>query len=530
MSLFGRVFGSTLATPEKWVVQWLTGAPNGSGQIVNASSAQRLTAVTCAFRIISETQAVLPLHVYRQQADGTKQRDRTHPLYRLLRHQPNPWQTAFEFKRMLTWHAVSRGAGYAEILLRGDGQVGALVPLHSDRVRPDVTEAGEIVYRYTPVRGEVREIPFQRMFKLLAFSEDGVCGRSLIEVCQEGIGAGLAAESFAAHFWANQATPSGILKAPNVMKPDAAEKLRKMWQARYGGVENAARTPLLENGVEYVQLGMKMQDAQFIESRKFHVTEIARLFRLPPHMLGDLERATFTNIEHQGLEFVVHSMSPWLVMWEQAVWRDLLTEQDQEDRFAEHLVDALLRGDIGSRYGAYAVGRQWGWLSADDVREKENMNPLPDGQGRAYLTPLNMLPADQVAPSPSRRAVAPAPDRQALAAILADPLRRMQRREQQLLEGRKDKAPADALAGHAAMLYQAIEAPGVAVARLLAPDAPPEAAPRVLRAFAAATVDAAVRRATADPTACSDPAAQAQGLLDALTLALAGASHAEVAA
>lgn len=484
MSLVAKYLASSgVATPEKWLVQFFGGGGGSSGMVVNAGTAQRLTAVTCALRILSETEAVLPLPVYRRLKGGGKERARELRLYRLLNNQANPWQTGFEFRRMMTWHAAARGVAYAQIVQRRDGEIEALIPLATDRLRPDINDQDEIVFRYQPLRGAARTFRYEEVFKLLMFSEDGVTSRSLIETCQEAVGVGMAAEEFAARFYANNATPGGLIKSKSRLGAEAQKRLKEEWAARYSGAANAMKTALLTDGLEYEALGMGMKDAQFIESRKFQVTEIARLFRIPPHMLADLERATFTNIEHQGLEFVVHTMAPWLALWEGAVWRDLIPEQDQEELFAEHLVDALLRGDTKSRYDAYAVARTGGWLNVDEIRDKENMNPLPNGEGQEFLTPLNMAPSGAPPrltepPAPVRALLAPPLDRDALVGILDEPWGRVRRREAQVAVKvlQKDRGPTAAAKiteGGLAYATQVLQPVALNVARLLggAPDA-----------------------------------------------------------
>lgn len=429
------------ATPEKWLVEWFTGPTSGTGLHVSIDTAKRLTAVTAALRIISETQAMVPLLLYRRLKPRGKDRASDHPLYRVLHNQPNPWQTAFEFKRMMTWHAAASGAAYARIVTGNDGTVQALIPLLPGRVRPMVAEDGRIFYQYRGATGQPTNYRFEDVFKLLAFSEDGVTSKSLIETCQEAVGVGMAAEEFAARFYGNNGTPNGVLTHPKALRPDAKDRLRNEWAKRYEGPQNFGKTALLEEGMKYEAIGVPFKDAQFLESRKFQVTEIARLFRIPPHLLADLERSTNNNIEHQGLEFVTYTMSMWLVLWEQSIWRDLLTESEQADLFAEHLVDALLRGDTASRYSAYNVGRNGGWLSANDVRERENMNPIEDGD--EYLKPMNMVPAGEERPAPAPRPaqppVPPPLKRAALVGLLEDPWRRVVRRTTDQLA--KIKAP-----------------------------------------------------------------------------------------
>lgn len=488
MSLIGRYLAATnLATPEKWLVEWFTGPQSGTGLTVTTSTAQRLTAVTAALRVISETEAVVPLPVYRKRSTGGKDRADAHPLYRVLRNQANPWQTAYEFRRMMTWHAAAGGAAYAQIVQRGDGAIEALVPLLPSRVRPDVLVDGSIVYRYTQKHGPERVFRFEEVFKLLPFSEDGVTSKSLVEVCQEAVGVGLAAEDFVARFYGNSAVPGGVLTHPSRLSKESAGRLRDEWKKRFSA-EKTGSVAVLEEGMKFESIGMALKDAQFLESRKFQVTEIARMFRLPPHLLADLERSTNNNIEHQSLEFVTYSMSSWFVMWEQAIWRDLLTETEQADYFAEHLLDALLRGDITSRYSAYAVGRQWGWLSANDVRERENMNPVEDGD--LYLSPMNMTPAGQIPDPTLPNPVTPAASRAALGNLLAEPLRRVARREAQVLAGatKKSGGLTKALEGHGAYVVSAVTPIAREVITLLG-GSPDGALDRFLAAWSVRLVD-----------------------------------------
>jgi hypothetical protein len=230
------------------------------------------------------------------------------------------------------------------------------------------------------------------VWHLRGLSSDGLVGLSPIQLMRQAIGLGMATEEFGARFFGNDARPGGVLQHPGVLGNEAFERLQSSWETRHGGLSNSHRVAILEEGMQYSQIGIPPEDAQFLETRKFQVTEIARAFRVPPHMLADLERATFSNIEHQSIEFVVHSIRPWLVRWEQSIQQQLMLDRDRQKYFAEFVVDGLLRGDTVSRYQAYATGRQNGWLSANDIRTLENMNPV-DG-GDIYLVPLNMVPAD----------------------------------------------------------------------------------------------------------------------------------------
>jgi HK97 family phage portal protein len=252
-------------------------------------------------------------------------------------------------------------------------------------------EEGKVVYRYTLAREGINLTlaPWQ-VLHIPGLGFDGLLGYSPIAMAREAVGLAMATEEFGARFYNQNAQPGIVLKHPNRLSNEARDNLRKSWEDSHRGLDKAHKAAILEEGMSLEKIGIPPDDAQFLETRKFQRSEIASFFHIPPHMIGDLDKATFSNIEQQSLEFVVYTMRPWLVRWEQAINQKLIL---QENYFSEFLVDGLLRGDIAARYSAYAVGRQWGWLSANDVRELENMNPI-DG-GDTYLTPLNMLPAEE---------------------------------------------------------------------------------------------------------------------------------------
>ena len=352
----------------------------------------RVAAVFACVRVISESLAQLPLILYRQLTDG-KERAKDHPLYRILHTKPNRWQTPYEFKRMLTGHAVLRGNGYARIAHTNGTAVSELIPLHPDRVRPYWSN-GAPAYEYTPPNGPTQIFLQSEMFHLRGYSDDGLMGLNPITLHREAVGLALATEDHGARLFSNGVRPSGILKMAGHLKDEETRKrFKQSFREAYAGSAKSGETLLLEDGLEWSQVGMTSEDAQFLETRQFQKSEIASIFRVPPHMIGDLTRATNNNIEHQSLEFLTHTLGPWITCFEQAVTRDLIPQSEQEDLVAEFLADAMLRGDIQTRYKAYASGRQWGFLSANDIRRKENMNPIEDGD--EYLTPVNMLPAGE---------------------------------------------------------------------------------------------------------------------------------------
>lgn len=369
---------------------------NATGIQVTPDTAMRSMAVFASVRILAETTASLPLITY-QRNGSAKERAQNHPLYSVLHDIANEEMTAFMLRETLMGHLVLRGNAFAEIERNRLGDVVGLWPLRPDKVRLDRGQDGKLVYVYElPEKFGSNQIglPAERVFHIRGLSPNGLWGYNPIALARQAVGLSMATEQFGAAFFGNGARPGMVLKHPNKLSDDAHRRLQSSWEDRHQGLEKSHRVAILEEGMAVEQISIAPDDAQFLESRKFQVSEIARLFRIPPHMLADLEKATYSNVEHLGLEFVIYSLRPWLVRIEQEAHLRLLQPSERKQVFVEHLVDGLLRGDISSRYGAYAIGRQWGWLSTNDVREKENLNPVEDGD--QYLVPLNMIPANQV--------------------------------------------------------------------------------------------------------------------------------------
>jgi HK97 family phage portal protein len=367
--------------------------PSKTGVSVTESSSLQSVAVWSCVRILSETMASLPLFLYKRLPRG-KGRAIDHSLYTLLHDQPNPEMTSFTFREVLMAHLVTWGNAYAEIEYDTDKMtVKALWPLRPDMMRVERNKGtGQITYGYSlPYGAGQAALPAYKVLHIPGLGFDGIMGYSPITMAREAIGLSLATEEFGARFFSGGATPGGVLEHPQKMSDDAKKRLKVAWNEMHQGLSNQHRIAILEEGMKFNKIGIPLNDAQFLETRKFQKNEIAALFHVPPHMIGDLERATFSNIEEQALEFVVYTMRPWLVRWEQAINWKLLTAPNDKGYFAEFMVDALLRGNIQARYAAYATGRQWGWLSANDIRELENQNPID--QGNDYLIPLNMVPA-----------------------------------------------------------------------------------------------------------------------------------------
>jgi HK97 family phage portal protein len=367
-----------------------------SGKNVNERSAMQMTAVYSCVRILSEAVAGLPLHLYRYDADGSKEKAVDNPLYFLLHDEPNPEMTSFVFRETLMTHLLLWGNGYAQIIRNGKGEVVALYPLMPNRMTVDRDDKGQLYYEYQTSSddakitkgGTVRLKPTD-VLHIPGLGFDGLVGYSPIAMAKNAIGMAIACEEYGAKFFANGATPGGLLEYPGTVKDP--ERVRESWNKGFGGSSNSNKVAILEEGMKYTPISISPNEAQFLETRKFQINEIARIFRVPPHMVGDLEKSSFSNIEQQSLEFVKYTLEPWLIRWEQSMARVLISQNDKADYFIKFNVDGLLRGDYASRMSGYATARQNGWMSANDIRELENLDRIPaeDG-GDLYLINGNM--------------------------------------------------------------------------------------------------------------------------------------------
>lgn len=383
----------TLGHPAAGIIGWVDPQTNESGVPVTEDTALNFSAVWCATRIIAETVASLPLLIYERTDDDGKLRARQHPLWPLLHDAPNGEMSAYTFLETVTAHVVNWGNGYAEIQRNGRGDVLALLPIAPDKVRVMRADSGAIEYHVLDERYTVEAIlSAEDVLHVKGLGFNGLKGMSVIRHANQSIGLGLATERHGATFFGNGARPGGVLQHPGTLSAEARANIRKEWREKHGS-SNPNDVAILWEGMGYTPLNVPHDEAQFLETRKFQINEIARWYRLPPHMLAELDRATHSNIEQQSLEFVIYSLTPWLRRWESEIDRQLFPQREQADFFAQFLLEGLLRGDIQSRYNAYAVGRQWGWLSVDDIRRLENLNPIEGGD--VYLQPLNMVPAGQ---------------------------------------------------------------------------------------------------------------------------------------
>ncbi len=360
--------------------------PSTSGKSVNEFTAMQTTAVYACVRILSETLAALPLQLYRY-TPGGKERVYDHPLYHLLHDEPNPEMTSFIFRETLMSHLLIWGNAYAQIIRDRLGRVQGLYPLRPDKMSVCRDENGQIYYIYTKTTDEnpaVRpygQVPLRKdeVLHIPGLGFDGLVGYSPIAMARNAVGMTMACEEYGASFFANGASPSGVLEHPGVLKDPS--KVRDSWNAVYQGSANAHKVAVLEEGMKYQQIGIPPEEAQFLETRKFQLNEIARLYRIPPHMIGDLEKSSFNNIEQQSMEFVKYTLDPWVIRWEQAMQKSLFLPEEKKQYFLKFNVNGLMRGDYESRMTGYSIGRQNGWLSANDIREMEDMNPVPDEEG-----------------------------------------------------------------------------------------------------------------------------------------------------
>lgn len=366
------------------------GYPSAAGVDINDQTALSCMAVYAAVRLLSETVGSLPGHVMRM-TDVGKEKALTHPIYSLIHEQPNPEQTAMEWRETAMCHLLLRGNHYSEKQYDNGGRLIALWPLHPDKVRIErPSPNAPLSYIVTvPGSGEHRLGP-QQILHLRGLGSNGITGWSPIAVARQSVGLAIAAQEYGARLFRNDTRPGGVLEHPAKLSDPVLKRLRESIELAHQGLSNAHRMMILEEGMKWQQIGINPDDAQFLESRKFSVTEIARMFNIPPHFLRDLERATFSNIEQQAIEFVVYSLRPWCVRLEQRLKIELLSPQDRVTHFIKFNVDGLLRGDIASRYNAYHVAKQDGWINADEIRELEDLNPIPGGKGQDYWQPVNM--------------------------------------------------------------------------------------------------------------------------------------------
>lgn len=363
-----------------------------SGKTVNERTAMQTTAVYACVRILAETIASLPLHTYKY-TDTGKEKAVEHPLYYLLHNEPNPEMTSFVFRETLMSHLLLWGNAYAQIIRDGTGKVVALYPLIPEQVTVDRTSKGELYYIYRK-EGIDYVLPKEEVLHIPGLGFDGLIGYSPIAMAKNAIGMAIATEEYGASFFANGANPGGVLEHPGVVKDPA--RIRESWNAVYGGSSKAHKVAVLEEGMAFKPIAIPPEQAQFLETRKFQIEEICRIFRVPPHLVASLDRATFSNIEHQSISFIDNTIMPWITRLEQSMQKALISESDKRTHFIKFNLNGRLRGDASSRAAYYQTMRQNGIMSANDIRELEEMNLISDELGgNKYLVNGNFIDMSQ---------------------------------------------------------------------------------------------------------------------------------------
>ena len=397
MSIFAPVFRAILPLEGPLpltaarIVDWLGGGDTLSGARVNLETVRGLPAAYACNRVLAEGVASLPLHVFERLEPRGRRAAREHPVFRLLAEEPNPWMTSFKLRETLQGHLGFRGNAFCEIERDRSGQPVALWPLRPDRMdRPHLSQAGRLIYPYLLPNGEKIALPQHLVLHLRGLSDDGLWGYAPLTVFRESFGRAIAMREHGSRYFSQGAEPGGVLQTKARLGDEAADRLDRSWKMAHEGLKNRWRIAILEEGVEWKQTGMSNEDSQFIESEALSVLDMCRIFRIQPHKVAELTRATFSNIEQQSIEHVTDTLLPWLVNWEQQLAQALFLPAERARYYPKHIVAGLLRGDSAARVAFYGAGILGGWLSPDDVRELEEMNPLPDGLGEVYFRPLNM--------------------------------------------------------------------------------------------------------------------------------------------
>lgn len=392
--MFAEFFRAVSPTHKQTFALLNGGKMTPAGIAVSPDTAMAMSAVFACVRVLMESISSLPLITYRRLAGGGRERATEHALYGLLHDAPNPEMTSMTMRETLIANQCLWGNAYARVVTDNSGQVRELWPKLSRYMRVKRSERnGALLYEYQEPGKKVESYLASDILHVPAMAMNGYLGTTPIGVARQAVGLGMALDEYAAEFFGNGAMPGIVLKHPGTLSDPAYKRLRKSWTDRHQGPGKFHEAALLEEGTSVEKIGIPPEDAQFIQSRKFQTIEVARMYRVPPHLIGELDRATFSNIEQQSLEFVVYSLAPWFVRWEQAIALRLLTPQERTQYYAEHLVDGLLRGDTTSRYNAYHVARQDGWLNADEIRQRENLNPIGGDAGTQYWTPANVTGA-----------------------------------------------------------------------------------------------------------------------------------------
>jgi len=394
-------------------IDWFSSPVTSSGMVVTNQNSLTLSTVFACIRNISEDIAKVPLKVYKKTGDD-KEVVADHPISMLLNRAPNPDMTAMDFRQTMTANMLGWGNAYAEIERNLGGQITGLFPLLPEKVKPRRLENGQIIYEVTDEDGKPTNIPADRILHIRGFSPDGIVGYNVIEYARESLGAIKAAEKFGATYFGNNTVLGGILKHPTTLTDKSRDNLRRSLE-KYRGAENANKILLLEEAMEWIHPVIPPEASQFLETRQFSIPEICRWFRMPPHKVHDLTRATFSNIEHQDLEYVKDCLTAWFKRWEESIWHKLLSDKEKRaGYYAEHTVEGLLKGDIQSRYASYQIAlgnnNNPGFMTINEVRKLENLNSMDGGdelfspqQEDESMETQNMEPIDEEMQSDNKR-------------------------------------------------------------------------------------------------------------------------------
>ena len=365
---------------------------SSSGVAITEATALSASAVYAAVRVIAETVAQLEWEVYERQDEANIERY-DHPLRLLLDQEPNSEMTAFSWRIAMMTSFYLHGNMVAEIERNRGGRPVSLWWLHPSRVSVHRDGMGKIYYSVSDEHGlNAVRLEAQNVYHVPLLASDGIVGKGLVQRARDSFGLTIGMEQYSGSSFANGARPGGILKHPGKLTPAARSNIRDEWDAMHRGADKAGRIAVLQEGMEFQAMQMSAVDAQLLEQRQFQIAEVARWFNIPPHLLRDLSRATFGNIEHQSIEYKTYTIRPLAIAMQQEAHRKLFSAEEKPTYFTELDLDDLSLADLKSRYDAYAVARQNGWMSANEIRDREGMNPIPSDDGDAYLVNGNMVP------------------------------------------------------------------------------------------------------------------------------------------
>jgi HK97 family phage portal protein len=429
---------ATLAHPPAWLVDIFSGSPASAGVRVTPRDALQYTPFWAAVRQISGTLASLPFKVYERLDGGGKRPRSEHRVYGLLHDRPNPYMDALTFVETRQAHALCYGNGYAEIQRDGAGRAIALWPLLPNKTRRKLDAGGVPYYEVTLPTGGTVAIADENVLHIKGLGFDGYTGYDVVSFHREALGYGMAVKEYGARFFANDANPGGVYESPNPLTDKAYQRLKDAYEKAHRGLTNAHRIAILEEGTKWNAVGVDPQKAQALEVQKWTVDDCARIFLMPPHKIASMEFSKYANVYELNIDFYISPMLYWFRKWESEVSYKLFGSGERGRLFAEILAEAMLRGNLEAQAAYFKAGREGGWLCADDIREKMNMNPLPDGKGQIFLQPLNFAEAGTAPPAPQ---ASPQPDgdpiRAAHEGLLAAQCRRIITKQRAASRGRE---------------------------------------------------------------------------------------------